>query len=66
MASSTPQAFLDQLRAAGVLTPNLEALVTSKGLKQCWVDTDNAEAAAYLEQERIALRWAYNSEVEEI
>ena len=61
MASSTPPAFLDQLRAAGVLTPNLEALVTSKGLKQCWVDTDNAEAAAYLEQ-----RWAYNSTMEEI
>ena len=33
-------------------------------------DTDigphHAEAAAYLEQERIALRWAYNSTVEEI
>ena len=69
-------AIVRRARRAWLINMSIDMRLTMPGLgrtRSRWatsVDTDigphHAEAAAYLEQERIALRWAYNSTVEEI
>ena len=69
-------AIVRRARRAWLSNMSIDMRLTMPGLgrtRSRWatsVDTDigphHAEAAAYLEQERIALRWAYNSTVEEI
>ena len=64
-------AIVRRARRAWLSNMSIDMRLTMPGLGRAdRVDTDigphHAEAAAYLEQERIALRWAYNSTVEEI
>ena len=69
-------AIVRRARRAWLINMSIDMRLTMPGLGRTrsrwatWVDTDigphHAEAAAYLGQERIALRWAYNSTVEEI
>ena len=69
-------AIVRRARRAWLINMSIDMRLTMPGLGRTrsrwatWVDTDigphHAEAAVYLEQERIALRWAYNFEVEEI
>ena len=70
-------AIVRRARRAWLIDMSIDMrLSTMRGLgrtRSRWADradTDigphHVEAAAYLEQERIALRWAYNSTVEEI
>ena len=69
-------AIVRRARRAWLINMSIDMRLTMPGLGRTrsrwatWVDTDigphHAEAAAYLGQERIALRWAYNSTMEEI
>ena len=69
-------AIVRRARRAWLSNMSIDMRLTMLGLgrtRSRWADradTDigphHAEAAAYLEQERIALRWEYNSELEEI
>ena len=57
-------AIVRRARRAWLINMSIDMRRTMPGLGRTrprWVDTDNAEAAAYLEQ-----RWAYNSTMEEI
>ena len=66
-------AIVRRARRAWLINMSIDMRLTMPGLgrtRSRWAGTDigphHAEAAAYLEQERIALRWEYNSELEEI